>query len=91
MTFGPFRAGVPEVERIAELRALGAISALLLGSRHPIVAALRQAEVVPESAGVALEQIEQLPASKRRRLLATFSAVCWPDRARHSHVTVSLP
>jgi hypothetical protein len=78
--FGPWAPHVDPTERIAQLRCLGGLATILLGSGHQVVAALRRAEVDHEAAAQALELLEQLPSRMRRNMLATFGSVTWPKR-----------
>jgi hypothetical protein len=70
------------VERVAQLRSLGAIAHLQLGQDHPLVAQLRSAETDPVAFTLPRETIESLPALTRRQLLSSFGAVNFPPRAR---------
>ena len=55
---------------------------LLIGSGHPLISELREAEHDPLAADRALDLLEALPALTRRRLLSTFGAVQWPRTKR---------
>jgi hypothetical protein len=80
--FGPWSPDLDPTERVAEFRSLASLSALLVGSGNPLVAALRLAEQDTAAAVRALELLEELPALTRRRLLSTFGAVQYPPAMR---------
>jgi dihydroneopterin aldolase len=67
--------GIDEVERRARLRELRVLVAVYCGWDHPAKAALDQAISSNASYEIALEAIDQLPALRRRRLLATYAAL----------------
>lgn len=81
MTFGPWRPDIAEPERVARLREIRALIFAICGPGHPLVVALRDAETDPAAAARALEQIDALPALRRRRLLATYASLTAPPRA----------
>jgi hypothetical protein len=66
---------------VAQLRCLAGLAAFLVGSAHPLVAALRAAERETDAAWRALAMLDGLPSLTRRRLFATFGAVTWPRSA----------
>jgi hypothetical protein len=79
--FGPWVPHVDPVERIAELRALQALSAVFFGpSGHELVAALRAAETDSDASTRALELLDTTPTLTRRWLLSVFGAVTWRRR-----------
>lgn len=80
--FGPWSPAVEPVERIAQLRSLASLCALMCGAHHPLVGALRRAEIDGEEAARALTLLDGLPALTKRRLLSTFGAVTWPRSVR---------
>lgn len=81
LSYGPW-SQEDEIERGKQLRTLAAIAHLQLGANHPLVAQLRAAETDPICLTRAREIIEALPALTRRHLLAAFSILTWPPRAR---------
>jgi hypothetical protein len=78
--FGPWRNEIEPVERIAQLRSLAALAAIYLGSNHNLVVQLRNAENNDEALKTAGALLDRIPALTRRRLLATFGAITWPQR-----------
>ena len=82
-TFGPWVADLDPVERAKQFRSLAALSAVFLGSGHPLVAELRAAETSEEAAAQALELINHIPSLTRRTLLSVFGAITWgPPKPR---------
>jgi hypothetical protein len=67
--------GIDEAEQIARLRELRVLVAVYCGWDHPAKAALDQAISSNGSYEIALEAIDQLPALRRRRLLASYGAL----------------
>jgi hypothetical protein len=86
MTFGPWTpASTSAVERVAQLRSLGALAAVYAGSSSLLVAALRDAESGDEAkAAAAFAALNQVPTRTWRELLSTFGAVTWPRPPRPS-------
>ncbi len=83
MTWGPFSPALAdEIERRCQLSRLEGVTAVLLGSQHPLIAALRAAEGGGEALDAARVMFDQLPALPKRRIMATFGAVTWPARKR---------
>ena len=83
MTYGPFCPGVPDTERIAELRSLAMAVSIFIGSAHPAIARLRAAETCrPDAVSDALNAIEALPSLTRRKVLAQFSRLTWGPEVR---------
>jgi hypothetical protein len=80
--FGPWAPHVDPTERIAQLRCLGGLAAIVLGGGHEVVSALRRAEADHEAAAHALKLLDQLPSRSRRMMLSTFGAVTWPRQPR---------
>ncbi len=81
--YGPWSPSVSDqTERIAQLRSLAAISAAHLGSDHAIVGILRNAESDHTRFVEAQAYFDALPSLIRRRVLATFSAITWPQKDR---------
>jgi hypothetical protein len=80
-TFGPWAPGLPEVERVAQLRTLAALACAYEGGpRSPLVVALQRAEHDPASAARALALLQRMPSRRYRRLIATFGALSSPAR-----------
>jgi hypothetical protein len=79
MSYGPFSEGCSAGERPAQLRWLQGILACHVGSGHPVISVLRSAEGDAAALGTARKTFEQLPALTRRRVLAMFSSVTWPN------------
>jgi hypothetical protein len=83
IAFGPWSPDVVDpTEKVAQLRSLAALSALLVGSGHPLVSTLRAAEDDSDAADQARELLDALPALTKRRLLSTFSTITWPSKSR---------
>jgi hypothetical protein len=82
--FGPWAPGVDGAERVAQFRGLRCLVAAFCGSGHPVVTALREAELSEAAAERALEQFNEIPALRRRRLLSVFGAAQWPPRPARS-------
>src|SRR5690242_10477203 len=80
--FGPWVGFLPELERIARLRELRAVSVVILGPEHPLVASLCLAERDQEAADRALAELSALPALPRRRILALLATLREPERRR---------
>jgi hypothetical protein len=80
--FGPWIPGLDPIERTAQFRSLASLAALLIGSHHPLISALRQAERDGDAAAQAIKLLDSLPALTRRRMLSTFGAVTWPRSPR---------
>jgi hypothetical protein len=81
----PFGPWVPEVdpgERVARFRTLAALCAAFVGSSHPVIAELRNAECDQAAADRALKKFNGLPALTRRRILSTWGATMWPPKRR---------
>lgn len=76
-SFGPWRPGLPEGERVARIREVAAVACLIVGRSHPLVAALRSAETDTAKSAAALEQFDALPALKRRHILAACCNLGW--------------
>jgi hypothetical protein len=77
--FGPWRRDVDPAERLADLRALRALTFTLCGPRHPLIRALHAAETGDaDTLAAALREIDALPALPRRRLLSSFAALSGP-------------
>jgi hypothetical protein len=65
------------------MRCLAGIAAVILGSSHPLVAALRDGESDPMRFTEAYQILEQqVPALTRRHILATYAAVTWPPKPK---------
>jgi len=78
--FGPFLPHLERVEKVAQFRSLATSAAAFLGSGHPLVAALRQAETDDAAADKALALLDATPTLTRRKMLSVFGAVTWPRR-----------
>jgi hypothetical protein len=76
--FGPWSPGIDATERVAQLRALSALTAAYCGSAHELVGELRRAETDPDAAARALELLDRLPSLTRRRLISTFASIMRP-------------
>lgn len=66
---------VAEPERQSRLRELRLAALLLLGRRHPVTTALAAAVADPDALGEAMDEIDQLAAIPRRRLLAAMAVI----------------
>jgi hypothetical protein len=82
--FGPWVPGASFDERMAMFRMLAGLTAVYVGSWHPLVAELRHAERDQAAADRALESFGRLPALVRRKILCTWGAVQWPKKGRAS-------
>jgi hypothetical protein len=80
--FGPWARGLTTSERLARWRGLRALALVYVGGAHPLVSTLRAAERDRKAAALALEQLDALPALRRRRLLASYGALDAPPRQR---------
>ena len=69
---------VAGAERALQLRTFAGIAACHIGSREPLVTALRHAEQDEAHLDEARRLFEALPALIRRRILSTHAAVTWP-------------
>ncbi|MCG5240850.1 hypothetical protein ACIU1J_05390 [Azospirillum doebereinerae] len=77
--WGPFVPDLPDIERAARCRALGALVRVFTGPKgEQVVAALRRLEANANDAPAALAALEQLPALSRRKALASFTALHRP-------------
>jgi hypothetical protein len=76
--FGPWVPGLTEPDRRASLRALAMLCAVFCGSSDPVVAALRKAELKPDTADQARALFDKLPTLRRRQVLATYARVMRP-------------
>jgi hypothetical protein len=76
--FGPWVPGASFDERMARFRMLAGLTAVYVGSWHPLVAELRHAERDQAAADLALELFNGLPSLTRRKILCTWGAVQWP-------------
>jgi hypothetical protein len=79
--FWPLSPDVTSVEKIAQLRALCALTAAYCGSAHELVGELGRAEYDADAAARALELFDRLPSLRRRHIIATFAAIMRPRRA----------
>lgn len=75
--FGPWR-DLPAAERVAQLRELRAIAALIIGRDKRLVALLRAAESDSDALEQAWLELERLPALPRRRVLAALAHIGAP-------------
>lgn len=78
--FGPWADALPETEFTARLRSLRALALVYVGPHHPIVSALRDAELDPIRLAHAATILETLPALRLRRMLATYAELTQPRR-----------
>jgi len=81
--FGPFRADVDPVERVAQLRSLRSLVRVFAPQRE-LELALQAAETDAVHGARALIMFDSLPPLKRRNVLATFAYIHAPiyDRCR---------
>jgi hypothetical protein len=79
--YGPFREGLDPIERARKLMCFTGITACHLGSGHPLVSELRDAELSGDALQRAFAMFEELPALPKRRVLATYAAIMRPRRA----------
>jgi hypothetical protein len=78
MTWGPWSpACCGHEQRVLQLRTLRTIAYLRLGPDHPWISELRAAETDPMAFVRALEGFDQVPALRRRQILATFASITW--------------
>jgi hypothetical protein len=80
--FGPFRRDIPEVERVAGLRALAAFTSAFAGSDHVVVDLLRRAETDAGALDQALTELDRLPSLWRRRVIASYARLMRPRPRR---------
>jgi hypothetical protein len=80
--FWPLSPDVTPVEKVAQLRALCALTAVFAGSGHPLIDMLRRAETDRDAAAEALAMFDQLPSLPRRHVISTFAAIMRPGRGR---------
>lgn len=73
--YGPFRPGVDQTERIAQLRALAALVGCFVGTDSLLIRLLRKAETDDEQLMTAMRAIDRLPAGPRRKILANFLGI----------------
>jgi hypothetical protein len=76
--FEPWSPGVSEWDRRAGLRALAALTAVFAGPSHRALAALRKAELSPETADEALAEFDRLPTLRRRQVVAVYARILRP-------------
>jgi hypothetical protein len=68
--------GADAHERLARLREMRAVTAMICGWQHPVKRALDEAINGSGSAvAIALAEIDALPALRRRRVLAVIAAL----------------
>jgi hypothetical protein len=70
-----FWCGCSPSEHAARLRELRALALVYLGPAHPATIALAAAIVDPAMTERALRLVGDLPALRKRRLLATYGAI----------------
>jgi hypothetical protein len=83
--FGPWVSGLAEGERVARLREMRALALVFCGPSHPLVSALRRAELDPAAAERALELLDALPALRHRRLSRPTRRCASPYNERRRH------
>jgi hypothetical protein len=72
---GPWSAGIGDAERAARCRELRALALVYLGPTHPLTAALADAIADDSALETARTQLGAIPALRRRRLLAAYTAL----------------
>jgi hypothetical protein len=80
--FWPLSPDVTPVEKVAQLRALCALTAVFAGSGHPLIDMLRRSETDHDAAAEALAMFDRLPSLRRRHIISTFAAIMNPRRGR---------
>ena len=76
--FGPFRDGMDDKERTAQLRTLRALVRVYFGLPE-LQRLLRIGETDCSVLPRALEMFDAVPAVKKRRILGTFAAIHKPE------------
>ena len=83
MNWGPFAAGLPEVERVARCRALAALVQVCTGpAGEAVVSALRGLEANSDTAPAVLAAFDRLPSRPRRNALASYAALHSPAKGK---------
>jgi hypothetical protein len=80
--FWPLAPDLAPVEQVAWLRALCALTAVFVGTNHPIIDLLRRAESDHAAAAEAVVAFDSLPTLRRRRIISVLAAIMRPRRAR---------
>ncbi|WP_426442050.1 hypothetical protein [Bradyrhizobium genosp. P] len=73
MTFGPWSPGIDPAERLARLRSMRALALVHCRLETGFLESLQRAETDATALPAAFEQLERLPALRRRHLLATYA------------------
>jgi hypothetical protein len=80
--FGPRSLNLGDsVELRCQLRSSAGIIACHCGSAHPLIAALRDAELDGEGLQRAASLLDRLPTLVQRRVITTFGAITRPRRS----------
>jgi hypothetical protein len=75
MTFGPWAAGIDEAERLARLRSLRALGLVHCRYETDFLKSLQRAETDTTALPIAFDELQRLPALRRRHLLASYCAL----------------
>ena len=67
--------GVDETERRARRRELRALAVVYLGAHHPVTRGIAEAIADPAAIEAALALLADVPALRRRRMLAAYGAL----------------
>jgi hypothetical protein len=73
MTFGPWAADIDPAERRARLRGMRALALVHCRYETDFLKSLQRAETDATALPAAFDQLERLPALRRRHLLATYA------------------
>jgi hypothetical protein len=73
VSFGPWAANIDPAERLARLRGMRALALVHCRYEVGFLKSLQRAETDETALAAALEQLERLPALRRRHLLATYA------------------
>jgi hypothetical protein len=72
MTFGPWAVGIDPAERLARLRSLRALALVHCRLETNFINTLWRAETDDTALPAAFDQLQRLPALRRRHLLASY-------------------
>jgi hypothetical protein len=73
MTFGPWAGDIDPAERLARLRSMRALALVHCRYEVGFLKSLKRAETDATALPAAFEQLERLPALRRRHLLSTYA------------------
>jgi hypothetical protein len=73
MSFGPWARDIDPAERLARLRGMRALALVHCRHETDFINTLRRAETDDKALPDAFDELERLPALRRRHLLATYA------------------